>query len=150
MGSESHNLNLYRNVFIIPLVPADTPIVFYDSDCGFCSGVVRFVLDHEVEPRLRFAALDGQTARDAGIDPKLGLRSMIVMDGEKVYLRSRAVRHAMLHMGGKWIRFSRLMGLIPPPLADVGYRVVARMRRLLPGEKSCEILAPEHRERFLP
>ncbi len=129
---------------------SDQPIVFYDSDCGFCTGAVRFVLDHETTPRLRFAPLNGETAAQTGIRPELGLKTIIVHDNGKTYIRSRAIRHIMENMGHPWQRRAKWFSAIPAPLSDVGYRLVASVRRHLPGSSQCGILPPEHRQRFLP
>lgn len=128
----------------------DKPILFYDSDCGFCDSAVRFVLNREQEPALCFAPLDGETARKLGIDGWVARRSVLLLENGAIYQRSSAVRRVLYRMGGRWRRLSRLMGLVPPVLADAVYGLVARWRRVLPRLPDCPVPSPEQRRRFLP
>ena len=41
---------------------ASGPVLLYDGLCGFCNGVVQFILRHEFRRTLRFAPLQGQYA----------------------------------------------------------------------------------------
>jgi predicted DCC family thiol-disulfide oxidoreductase YuxK len=125
------------------------PILFYDSDCGFCNGVVQFVIRHERAPVLTFAPIGGTTAAQVGVPPELGKKTLVLVEGDRRWIRSRAVWRIMHHMGGGWRSAAEAVKFIPAPLADAGYRVVASVRRHLPGKTNCGILPTEQRGRFL-
>ena len=129
---------------------ADDMIVFYDAECGFCSGLVQYLLRQESASAVRFAPLGGETATRAGISTELGRKTIVVLEDGKTYVRSRAVRRVMDRLKGPWAGVSKAMGIIPTPLVDVGYRVVATIRRRLPSSSSCRLPTPQERSRFLP
>lgn len=131
-----------------------SPLLLYDGDCGFCNRMVRFVLDHETAPWVYFAPLQGTTAKTllegAGLPQNIGTKSIVVYDGERLLVRSRAALCIMRHLGGSWSKFAKLLGVVPAFLSDSIYRMVAVLRRYLPGNDACRLLTPEERERFLP
>lgn len=128
----------------------DGPILFYDADCGFCDSAVRFVLSREQGAVLRFAPLDGETARAAGIGGCRGVKSVVLLEDGQVLVRSRAVRRVLHHMGGRWRWVARGMGAVPALLADGVYRVVAHLRGRLPRLPQCPAPSAEQHQRFLP
>lgn len=129
--------------------PRDCPILFYDSDCGFCNRSIRFILDHEQESTLCFAPLLGTTAAAAGVPADLGMKSLVLLEAGALFVRTRAVRRILYHMGGRWRSLGKGLSLVPAPLGDVGYRFIALVRRSLPGAQSCGLLTPEQKARFL-
>lgn len=130
------------------------PLLLYDGDCGFCSRAVELILRYEARPALHFAPLSGTTAElvlaRCNMTPATRPQSIILFDGNQCLVRSRAVLAAMQHMGGKAARVASVARLLPRPLADAGYGVIARMRRLLPGATTCGVLSPAQKTRFHP
>jgi predicted DCC family thiol-disulfide oxidoreductase YuxK len=130
-----------------------TPLVLYDGTCGLCARSVRFILRHERDHEIQFAPLQGETA--AGLRDKFPqiprtLESVVYIDGERVFLRSKAFLHAARHMRAPW-RWGYAMRWLPSFLLDLGYRVIAALRyRLFGRVDMCDLPAPEQRARFLP
>jgi predicted DCC family thiol-disulfide oxidoreductase YuxK len=128
-------------------------IVFFDGVCGLCDKTVRFLLRHDRHDRLRFAPLQGETARR--VLPPLGGRPedldtiyVVTADG-RLLQRSRAVLFATVALGGAWVLLGALR-IVPRPLADLVYRFVARVRYRVFGRfDTCSIPTPEERARFL-
>lgn len=133
---------------------SDKPIVLYDGDCGFCNSSVQFVLNHEHCPAVNFAALQGETGQRllevSPLPSDIGFRSIVFYDGNQFLVRSRAAFAIMAAMGGQWSTFAKILKLIPRPIADIGYRFIASIRKYLPSKGSCALLPPEQRKRFLP
>jgi predicted DCC family thiol-disulfide oxidoreductase YuxK len=129
------------------------PILLYDGVCGLCARSVRWILRHERDRELRFAPLQGDTAaalraRLPGIPPQLS--TVVLVDGDRVHLRSKAFMHAARHLRAPW-RWLYGLRWIPGFLPDLFYRLVARVRYRVFGKKDqCEIPAPDQRARFLP
>jgi len=138
----------------VQLQPLPVPLLLYDGDCGFCSRAVELILRYEAQPALHFAPLSGTTAElvlaRCNMTPATRPQSIILFDGTECLVRSRAVFEAMHHMGGRPARLARVARLLPVSVADVGYRLIARVRRLLPGAASCAILSPAQKSRFHP
>jgi predicted DCC family thiol-disulfide oxidoreductase YuxK len=131
-------------------------LLLHDGDCGFCSGAVRFVRGRDQAAAFRFAPLQGPLA--AALLPRYGadpgdLGSLRVIadfggPGERLLRRGSAVLLVLDALGGGWRRLGRLLRLVPRPVLDLGYRVVARVRHRLGGTADrCELIEPGLRSR---
>jgi predicted DCC family thiol-disulfide oxidoreductase YuxK len=69
---------------------------------------------------------------------------------ERVLARSRAVLFALGEIGGAWTWIANAARVVPRPVADAVYGVVARVRYRLFGRFDvCAVPPPEWRQRFL-
>lgn len=133
------------------------PIVLYDGLCGFCDASVQWLLDHDREGVLRYAALQGETAAAVvARHPELpaNLDSLVfveVVDGvERVGWHSTGVLRICARLPAPW-RWFAVFRWVPAFLRDAAYRLFARMRYLVWGRlESCRIPRPDERARFLP
>jgi predicted DCC family thiol-disulfide oxidoreductase YuxK len=135
-----------------PPVAAETPIVFFDGVCGFCNFWVDFLLARDRRGRLRFAPLQGETARGmlSSVDVEQ-LHTLVLWTPRKVYRKSSAVVRILFLLGGFWAVYGGLLWLIPRPLRNWGYGFVARRRYRIFGKKdACRMPTPDERARFLP
>jgi predicted DCC family thiol-disulfide oxidoreductase YuxK len=117
------------------------PVLLYDGDCRLCNGVVRFILRHDREGRLRFAPLQSAPAQGflaaRGL-PATDFSSLVyVADWETretaaVLLRTDGALAAFRDMGGPWARLAGLR-VVPSFLRDAAYRLVARTRYAIFG-----------------
>lgn len=129
-------------------------IVFYDGVCGLCDRAVRFLLARDKKRTLKFAPLQGETARQRNDLPE-ELRSVIFVAQagtalEQIYFRSEAALRLLDHVGGFW-RLVSWLRIIPRPARDWVYDAIARRRYRWFGKfDTCRVPAPEVRDRFLP
>lgn len=135
------------------MVNATAPIVLYDGVCGLCDRTVRWMIPRDRDRVLRFAPLQGETAaalRARHPEIPETLESVVLVDGGRVYLRSKAFLHGSRYLTRPW-RWAWHLRWLPAFLLDLGYRVIARLRYRVWGKKdTCTIPAPEERARFLP
>lgn len=127
-------------------------IIFFDGICGFCNASVDFVLSRDREEKFRFAPLQGETARQI-LAPKdtQNLHTLVLWVDDKTYRRTAAVVRILWQLGWSWRILAALLWLIPWPLRDLGYLLVARNRYRLFGRKdTCRMPTPAERARFLP
>lgn len=128
-----------------------TPIVFFDGVCGLCNSTVDFVLRRDPEGRLRFAPLQGETA--AALLPAADretLDSLVFWDRGQLHRRSSAVVRILWQLGPFWRVVGSLLWVIPLPLRNAGYRLVAKLRYRLFGKKeTCRLPTPAERSRVL-
>ncbi len=69
---------------------------------------------------------------------------------KRALTRSEAVLACLGELDPPWPQIAAVVRLVPRPLRDLGYRVVARLRyRLAPRLESCPLPPPEFRHRFL-
>jgi predicted DCC family thiol-disulfide oxidoreductase YuxK len=138
--------------------PPGTTLVFYDGICGLCNRLNRFLLKRDRQGRIRFAPLQSRLAGDTlaryGRDSS-DLDTVYVVSNwnsprERVHARSRAVLHTLSLLGPGWRLLSRLGSIVPTPLADALYGLVARHRYRIFGQfDACPLPPPEWRTRFL-
>jgi len=130
----------------------DGPVVFFDGVCGFCNFWVDFLLSRDRNGRLRFAPLQGETARRLlSTDDVERLHSLVLWTPRAVYRKSAAVVRILLLLNIPWSACGSLLWFVPKPLRDFGYDVVARYRYAIFGKKdACRMPSPGERERFLP
>lgn len=130
------------------------PILFYDGGCGLCHGAVLFVLKRDREAVFRFAPLEGEAfaaevpeALRAALPDSLALKEP---DG-RLLTRSSAVVALLRRLGGVWRLAGGLLWLIPRPLRNLGYDLVAKIRHRLfkKPEGACPLVPLELRARFL-
>jgi predicted DCC family thiol-disulfide oxidoreductase YuxK len=132
------------------------PVLLYDGECGLCASIVRFVLDREKERTLRFAALKSPfAARVLGRRPDLqGIDSVVWVELDeahaptKILVRSAAALRLARYLGGGW-RFLSATWIVPRPIRDWMYDVVAARRHRITGSENCLVPTPETRQRFL-
>jgi predicted DCC family thiol-disulfide oxidoreductase YuxK len=137
--------------------PREARIVLYDGVCGFCNGSVRWLIAHDRGERLRYAALQGETAaalRARHPEISTGLDTIVFVEsapgGEWVWLRSAAVFRVMRELPAPWCWIAPLRWLLPRGLWDVAYGAFARRRYRWFGRlEACPIPTAEVRARFL-
>lgn len=121
-------------------------VVLFDDGCGLCSGAVKWLAVRDRRRVLRFAPLSGETARPylARAGAAEGECETLVLvegsgAGERVFVRSAAVRRALRHVGGAWGLAGRLAGVLPRGVADRLYCAVSRRRgRAVPADRPAD------------
>ena len=127
-------------------------LVIFDGCCRLCDRVVQFILRHERAPELGFAPLQSSTGarmlRELGYDPD-DARTFVLISGGRAYVRSDAAIELARYLAGGW-RALRWLKIIPRPLRDWGYDVVARNRyRWFGRYDTCLVPGAETRKRFI-
>ena len=130
-------------------------VLYYDGHCGLCDATVRFVLRNDEGGRaFRFAPLGGSTFERALPEAERARLpdSLVLVTGDgRTLTRSTGVVRLLRRLGGVWSVLGALLWIVPRPVRNLGYDVVARLRhRLFPPPEACPILPPEPRSRFLP
>jgi predicted DCC family thiol-disulfide oxidoreductase YuxK len=149
-------------------------IVFFDGVCNLCNGFVDFLVRHDRRQVLRFASLQGNTARKL-LGPGAGeiLSSVVFYQNESdnefgnkfgnqpgnesgnspvsgsTTTESLAVIQILSQLGGAW-RGLIILKLIPSFVRDPIYRFVARNRyRWFGKRETCRLPSPDERALFL-
>lgn len=128
------------------------PLVLFDGVCNLCNRSVQTILRHDRQARFRFASLQsplGEKLRDdLGIDREK-VDSVILVEGGRWYKESDAALRIARGLGGLWKLFG-VFRLVPRPLRDAAYRLIARNRyRWFGKTETCWVPTPELRGRFL-
>ncbi len=129
--------------------------VFYDGDCGFCHGSVRFLAAHDRHGAFRFAPLGGPTFQGLVPDAaRMGLPDSLVLhtaDG-RVLVESAAALHCLRQLGGGFRALAALVGLLPRAWRDAAYAAFARNRQrwFARPKEACPVPPGALRARFDP
>jgi predicted DCC family thiol-disulfide oxidoreductase YuxK len=133
------------------------PVLLYDGVCGFCNASVQLVLRHDRRRTLRFAPLQGSYAEQVlahhldlrGVDSVVWVEPGADAAPPRVFTRSSAALRVARYLGGPWSLLLPFW-LVPRPLRDWVYDIVARNRhRLVGSAKQCLVPPPAERHRFL-
>ncbi len=131
-------------------------MLFYDGNCGLCHRAVKFVLKHDRSgAAFRFAPLQGITFRArVPVEQRAALPDTMAVQTESgaLLVRSDAFVHILRRLGGGCRILAAIIAVIPRPLRDLAYNLVARIRYHLfrRPEATCPILPPDLRARFDP
>jgi predicted DCC family thiol-disulfide oxidoreductase YuxK len=128
------------------------PILVFDGMCNLCAGSVRFILNHEKQPTLRFAPLQtptgAQLTREFGFNPE-DAKTFVLIADERAYVKSDAVVRLARELRGIW-KLLALLRVMPRPVRDWVYDVIARNRyRWFGRREACMVPAPEVKARFI-
>lgn len=128
------------------------PVIFFDGVCGLCNWFVDWTMARDPNAKFLFSPLQGTTAERLLTEAdRLDLASVVVLTPRGLLRRSSAVVFVMKELGGKWSALGTLLWVIPSPLRDFGYALVAKLRyRLFGTKETCRIPSPTERKRFLP
>ena len=126
-------------------------IVFFDGECTLCNFFVDFLIRHDSKKRLKYASLQGETARQ--LIPHLSkppYASVVLVSDGVAQTESTAALEALAELGGAWPTVKALQ-VIPSFIRDAVYRYIAKNRYKWFGKKdSCRLPTPEERSYFLP
>ncbi len=129
--------------------------LFYDGECGFCHGVVRFLLAEDQKDLISFSPLQGDYFKSVFSKEQIAsFPDSIVLKTEDgaAYLKSSAVVVMLIALGGLWRPLGNLLWLVPKPIRDAVYVGIGRVRKRLLAVPSdlCPVLVPELRRKFIP
>jgi len=125
-------------------------ILFFDGVCGLCNGLVDWLLPRDRHRHLKFATLQGTTAKQL-LSPAQtqDLDTVVVWYKGQVLERSDAILACLSELGGSW-RWVTVLKIVPRFIRDAIYNFVARNRYRWFGKFStCRLPLPGERLRFL-
>ncbi len=119
--------------------PDSLNVLYFDGNCALCSGAVRF-LERRLHPsrKLRFVGLTSSAgiAEVATMPEKIRkVDSVILLRNGKPYIRSAAAIRSLLHLRQPWPTLFPIFWLVPLPIRDIGYIIVAKLRHNLQARK---------------
>lgn len=129
----------------------EPPMLVFDGSCGFCQGSVQFILRHERRHDLHFVPRESELGlnlrRTYGMET---VESMLWIEHGHAFARASSVLKIAAYLGGWWSGIGRVGSIVPAPLLNWLYKLIARnRRRLSPGPEQCLVPTPAQRSRFL-
>lgn len=128
-------------------------VVLIDGVCHLCQGLTKFIIQRDPKAYFHFASLQsdaGQELLRQGGFPQDMTETMVLVEGGIYYTRSAAALRIVRRLRFPW-PILYIAVLIPPPVRNLAYRVVAKNRYRWFGQSAeCLIPTPDIRRRFLP
>jgi predicted DCC family thiol-disulfide oxidoreductase YuxK len=114
-----------------------TKVVLFDFSCGFCSSIVIFLKNADKKNKIQFVPIQSKEAevffREYSVSIK-DIDTIYFFSGKNMFVRSDAVFHILKEIGG-WLKPFYIGIVIPRPLRDWMYTIIARHRHLLIHKK---------------
>lgn len=131
------------------------PVVLFDGVCNLCNFWVNFCLDNDPYGKLRFAALQSEAGR--ALLERSGrnaddISSIVLVTPDTAYVKANAVLEIAERIEATLpiARLAPLARLVPPPLADAVYDVVADNRYEILGHRDmCRVTDDGFGDRFV-
>ena len=126
-------------------------IILFDGVCHFCDKSVQFIIKRDPSGIFSFASLQSDIGIQLKADYQIHeeLDSIILIEDDKYHSKSTAALKIARELKGGWKSLYAFI-LIPRPVRDAVYHIIARNRIKWFGEKTaCELPAPNIRKRFL-
>lgn len=127
-------------------------VVVFDGMCNLCAHSVAFILVHERDNVIQFAASQSAAGRELlrefGFEAE-NLATFVFIEDGKAHVRSDAALEVARHLRLPW-RLLRVLRLMPRPFRDSIYGFLAKNRfRWFGKRESCVVASPEQRSRFI-
>lgn len=135
--------------------PLDAPgvrdLVVFDGNCVLCSDHARAIDRLDKARRFAFAAIQDPSGRTLserfGVSPETPQTNIVVVDG-RAYFKSDAVLALARALPGR--AWAQVFVIVPRPIRDWAYDVLARNRYKWFGQKTaCALADPAFRSRIV-
>ncbi len=118
-------------------------ILLVDGECALCHGMTRFTVQRDRRGQFRIAALQSVIGRKLLADAGLSDRhrsSMVLLEQGQVYVKSSAALRVLRRLDGLWPLLYAFI-IVPRPIRDLGYDLIARFRYKLFGKSDICMLS---------
>lgn len=126
--------------------------MFFDGICNLCNSSVQWIIRHDKNAVIQFAALQSGVAKQL-LEPKgvdvSKLESVVLLEDGVVFTKSDAALRIARAIGAPWA-WVGIFRFIPKPIRDALYLFVATHRYAWFGQRdACMMPTPELKKRFL-
>lgn len=137
---------------LAPNISQNEKVVLFDGVCKLCSAWARFLIRFDKKRVFRLATVQSPEGTEIlnfyGFSTDV-FETMVLVDGEKMYVQSTAFLNVMRCLPFPWPMFLVLL-LIPKKIRDWMYDRIALNRYALFGKyDSCLVPTPDHESRFI-
>jgi predicted DCC family thiol-disulfide oxidoreductase YuxK len=127
-------------------------IVVFDGVCNFCNGAVNFIIKRDPHGKFAFtpmqSELGNQLMTRCGVS-ETDVDTFLLIKGGRCFFFSSAALEIAKDLAGVWPLLGAFR-LVPRPIRDAVYKVLARNRYTLFGKRdACMVPSEAVRSRFI-
>ena len=127
-------------------------VVLFDGVCNLCNGTVNFIMDRDSKGQFKFSSLQSPYGQQIIKQFNLTgdyLNTVVLVEEQEVYLRSKAVLRIFKHLGGI-CKLLYIFIIVPASILDFFYNIVAKYRYAWFGKReSCRMPDEETKNKFI-
>jgi len=127
-------------------------VIVFDGVCNWCNAWINFTIDHDPQGKFKLGTLQSEQAKQILQELQLStedFETFLLLERTHVFTKSTAVLRIARHLSGLW-PLLYLFIVVPRPLRDAIYDIVARNRYRLKGKaETCRVPTPNERARFV-
>jgi len=117
-------------------------VLFLDGDCGLCHGLAFFMDDRlAIDSDISYRPIQSAEVQDIisnFTDRQQKADTVYLIRANKVYIRSSAAVRCLLYLKWYWKLWFPILWLIPLPIRDTIYRMIAMSRhQIFKQPESC-------------
>ena len=131
---------------------AEQSIILFDGVCNMCNGFVNFLIPRDKQNKFQFGSLQSDKVKELLKQYHYStddISTVILIENHQLYSQSTAVLKIARKMSGGWSLLYTFM-IIPKPVRDFVYSLIARNRYTLFGKKdACMMPTPEWKAKFI-
>ena len=127
-------------------------IILFDGICNLCNSTVKFIIKRDQKSIFKFTPLQSPKAQtilsENGVQNS-DFDSFVLIEDGKMYIKSTAGLRVIKMLG--WpLKIFYIFIIIPAPIRDVVYSLIAKSRYRVFGKKeNCMVPLPEYTDRFI-
>ena len=133
-------------------VNTENVVVLFDGVCNMCVHSVQFIIERDKKDIFRFASIQSGIGQELIKKHSIDIKkndSIIVIKDKSIKYRSSAVLYILYYLQTIWKLFL-VFYVIPYPIRDFFYKIIARKRYFLFGKKNkCMTPASSISSKFL-
>ena len=127
-------------------------VIVFDGVCNFCNAFVNFVIQRDRKALFKFGTLQSRPAQlilqHLNL-PTQDYETFLLLENGSIFTQSTAALKILRALPGFWSWLYAFI-LIPRPIRDGVYRVIARNRyRWMGKSDTCRVPSPQERARFI-
>ena len=127
-------------------------IVLFDGICNLCTWSVQFIMKRDPDGYFKFASMQSECGKKLMVAHGLRSEAMdtfVLLEGSRCLTQSDATIGVVKRLSG-WGSLFRVLSLIPKPIRDWGYAVIAKNRyRWFGKQETCMVPSRDIMDRFL-
>ncbi len=131
---------------------AEKSVILFDGVCNLCNGFVNFLILRDKKDKFQFGSMQSSKVKELLNQYQHradDLSTVILIKHNKLYSQSSAVLKILRQMSGAWPLMYAFI-IIPKPIRDFIYQIIARNRYTLFGKKdSCMVPNPRWKAKFI-